>query len=269
MARITAGDVLDIARSRHPLFSPPVVSDGVLLNAMSARQRTLLLMHGGAIEGLVSTTVDLAIRSNGLLVGVLDGVPIVGTQYADGWPTHLTDDGVPYVDFAEVPIAGDPFGEHGGTPGFPLPDDFVKLIAAAAIATNACQTRVNVIAEAERFAIPRTGLTAFVSGNRLVPLRQLARGNNDAWSGDIATIELSYVVLPVLTRLADPVTLPAPLHEALIAGMAETIAFGTPTLSPADRSFFAAYARQAEAAADAFSVSMLDTAQLTSVQFRG
>ncbi len=49
---------------------------------MDTRQRTLLLQYGGAVDGLVSTSVDLATVISGILVGSSSGVPVFGTTYA-------------------------------------------------------------------------------------------------------------------------------------------------------------------------------------------
>jgi hypothetical protein len=237
---LTAQLLLDLARGRHPLFAEAAAPEGALLQIVNTRHRTLLLQYGGAIDGLVNTTVSLATVIGGVLVGQSAGVPIYLTTYADGWPVHTTVDNVPYVDFSETPMAGDPFGQNGGTPGFPLPADFLKIILVACTLTDQTVRPVEVIREPVRLEAQRiNGFTAFISGNRLVPVRPLASGNtNDLWASGVASIQLSYVALPELVRLTDPVILPAALHEALVAGLAESMAQLTPRMSPNERAGF-------------------------------
>lgn len=270
MSGITAATIVDIARARHPAFAQAHAPDGVILQQMNARQRTLVLQYAGAVDGLVNTTVSLATVISGVLVGSSGNTPVYGTTYQDGWPVHQTDDGVPYVDFAGVPVAGDPFGEHGGVPGFPLPTDFLKVILVSAVLSDNRVIPVDVIPEVERLARQRLGrLVACVSGNRLVPVRPLSTGNSsDTWSQPITSIQLSYVALPVLTALTDTLMLPAPLMEALTADMAEFLAFNTPSLSGAEKSAFSADARRAEDAVAAFGIDVVGAATPRSVVFR-
>ncbi len=178
---------------------------------------------------------------------------------------------MPYVNFTEAAIAGDPFGEHGGTPGFPLPDDFLKLVKVACVYNDQRIGPVDLNTESARTDRVRGGVpTAFVSGNRLVPLRPLASGNSgDIWARSILSIQLSYVALPRLTSWDTPLVLPAALTEALIAGMVETLAFSTPTMSAGERTGFSTAARQAEEAISSFSLDVTGTAMRSSVLYRG
>lgn len=258
---MTASLILDLARGRHPAFAQTTVPDGSILQAIDTRQRTLLLMYGGAIDGLVNTTVDIALSFNGTLIGNDGGVPVYGTTYQDGWPQHQTDDGVPYVDFDETPIAGDPFGENGGTPGFPLPADFLKLIHVAITMTDRSYLPVDIVPENARLERHWPLPTAFISGNRIVPIRPLVSGNSsDQWGRSIQSLQLSYVALPNLRSLADAITLPAVLTEALIAGTAEFLAMNSTTMRDIEKRAWSASARLAEEAASSFKVDVIGPA---------
>lgn len=277
---VTAQDIIDQAQMRHPAFSNALAPIGVLLKALDARQRTLILANIEAIDGLVNTTVQIGFGISGVLVGVENGVPLVGIPgtlgwfehreddipfvdfseapalvpfgtgitYPDGWAVHFDEDGVPYANFGEAPIAFDPFGAHGGTPGFPLPVDFIKLNGAVAItAGDETLLEVTIVAETDRLAPTRSGLTAFISGKRIIPLRARAGHNSgDAWSQPLKHIQLSYVALPTLTDPSQYMTLPAVLHEAAIAWLAEFLAASTPGVSANEKSIFAMAARMAE-----------------------
>lgn len=270
MSGITAQTIIDAAQSRHPLFMASRIPDGAALAYMVARQRSLLLLYGGAIDGLVSISIDVATTIANTLVGSASGVPVYLTTYEDGWATHKTAANVPYWDFSEPKIAGDPFGENGGVPGFPLPDDFLRLILITCTYADSEQVRpVDVIAEVTRLARQRPSVpTAFVSGNRLVPVRPLASGNtSDLWS-NVAAVQLSYVPSPTLTALTDTISVPAPLTEALIAGLAEYMAGMTPGLSPGDKRAFAETARLMESALGDFSVDVVGAATPVSVRYR-
>ncbi|MDB4876463.1 MAG: hypothetical protein JWM41_2909 [Gemmatimonadetes bacterium] len=267
---LTANLVLDLARGRSPHLQTVTVPDGVLLQMVQTRQRTLLLQFGGAVDGLVSTSVSIAAVINGTLVGVSNRTPVFGTTYQDGYATHQTPSGTPYWLFTELPIAGDPFGQHGGVPGFPLPNDFLKLVKATCVDTQNVVRPLDVIAEVSRLERTRLGVaTAFVSGNRLVPVRPLATGNaTDAWTAVVA-VQLSYVALPTLASLTDPLVLPAPLTEALIAGLAEQLAAFVPRLAGAEQQRVSQAARAAEQGLSDLSVDVVGAASSPRVQYRG
>lgn len=270
MARsLTANQVLDMARGRHRLFMQEFAPDGVVLQQIDARQRLLLLRYGNAVGALINQTVSIATVIGGVLVGSDSGVPFYSTTFQDGWALHQTNDGVPYVDFSEPAIAGDPFGAHGGTPGFPLPDDFVKLMQVSATLQDSSVVPVDVVPEEARLERQRQMFIAFVSGNRLIPVRPLAANNSgDRWSMPITAITLSYIALPQLSGLSDVLTLPAVLIELLISGMAEHLSMMTPGLTASDKAGFAAAARRAEADIASFGLDVLDTATTTTVQYR-
>jgi hypothetical protein len=267
---LTIGRIIDIARARHPLFAS-MAADGVIVSAIDAKQRTIVLQLGGAIDGLLSTTVQIAVGASGAVVGVdALGIPFYSSTGADGWPVAVDPLGIPYIDTSTAVVTTDPFGKNGGTPGFPLPADFLKLIKCTVVYSDNRIGAVDVVNESARLDNPRPGRpTAFVSGNRLVPVRPLATGNSgDPWSQNIASIQLSYVELPVSESMDDPVILPATLTECLVATAANTFATYVPGMSAMDRQRFASDVVAAEAAVGAYSSDMLGSAVTTSVQYR-
>lgn len=271
MSTLTVAEVIDRARSRSPFFAmEDNANEGALVAAIEDRQRTLLLKFGGAVQGLVTTSVEIAAVINGILVGSDDGVPYFLTTYQDGWPVH-SEGGVPYVDFSEVPIAGDPFGENGGTPGFPLPADFVKLVDSVVVYDDSRIGPLNIVGEPQRLARTRWATpTAFLNGNRLVPIRPLAENNaSDVWAQSIASIQLSYVAAPRVRTRSDTITLPAPLLEALITHLCDVLCAFASTMPEPQKARFAKLAAAAEDAIDGFSGDLTDTASTNSVTFRG
>jgi hypothetical protein len=267
---LTVAKLIDRARSRSPHFATmPNAPEGALVGAIEDRQRSLLLLHGNTVEGLVTTSAQIATVFSGVLVGSSNGVPVYTTTFADGYVTH-SDAGVPYWDFTETPIAGDPFGQNGGTPGFPLPDDFVKLVKATVVYSDNRIGPLEIIEEPMRLARQRQSPpVAFVNGNRLVPVRPLTTGNSgDPWSQSIIAIQLSYVAAPVLASLSDSITLPIVLMEALLAGLCETMAAFSTTMPAGDRARFSELAREAERAAQMYSDDIIGTASSTTVRYR-
>jgi hypothetical protein len=268
---MTVQQVVDRARSRHVRFRQAEAPEGFLLQAVDDRQRTIILQHGGAIEGLVSSSVQLALTISGNLVGVTaGGTPQYLTTYQDGWPVHMTAGLTPYINTTESTIAGDPFGEHGGTPGFPLPADFLKLIQLVAVYTGGQVGPIEIVAEPMRLALQRISTpTAFISGNRIIPIRPLTSGNSgDAWSASITSVQLGYVALPVLATMSDVIVLPAALTEMLVTGVAEVLAAHTPGMTATDQSAFAQSARRSEETLSDYSLDMLGTASTTTVRYR-
>lgn len=264
--------LIDIVRSRDARFQEHASPDGALVLQINARQRSLILQYGGTIDGLVNTTVQLAAVVSGALVGVSAlGTPVYGTTFQDGWPVHQSVGGTPYVDFSEASVAGDPFGQNGGVPGFPLPTDFLKLILVSAVMNDSTIWPVDITRGVEQLENQRIGrLMAIVSGNRLVPIRPLAANNsNDVWAMPITAIRLSYVALPTVSSLGDTLMLPAVLLEALIAGMAEYLAMSTPTMSAGERAGFSTAARSAEKGVGDYSVDVAGMASPRSVIYRG
>lgn len=270
---VTVAELIDSARTRHWSFADALLGDGAALLFLNARQRVHLANHGAQIEGLVGTSVSYAtgINSTGALVVLVGGVPTYGTTYQDGYAVHVTGGGVLYIDTSEPTIAADPFGLHGGTPGFPLPADFVRLINVALVYTNNVVLPCDVIPERARHTtLPGRNPTAFLSGNRLVPLMSNALATNNA--GDrwfnVTSIQISYVAIQTLTALSDTVMMPSVLCEALTADLAALFAGQSKMCPTAEKKFFVDEARACAAAVAAASLDMVDSTQTTSVLYK-
>lgn len=271
----TAGGLIDQARIRHWAFTERDAGDGAALLFLQQRQKLHLARHGADIEGLVNTTLRYVLTlTNGALVAVVSGVPVYTTTYQDGWAVHVTGGGVPYIDTSEAPIAGDPFGQYGGTPGFPLPADFVRIVTVSLELFNpsGLLTPCAVIDEQDRLlALPGRNPSVFVSGNRLVPAMSYAdaaSNSADRWF-QASALNLSYVALPSLTALTDTVRVPDLLCEALVCDLAVYFAAQNPKVTPAERAGFAESARMADSAFAAAALDMLGTPMSETVQYRG
>lgn len=230
---LTVQQLIENARVRHPAFMRVAQPDGALLVFLNQRQRTTLLKFGQEIEPLIGQARQVATVIAGALVGSDGGVPYYVTTSGDGFPVQ-DDTGVPYVDFTGVPIALDPFGESGGTPGFPLPAEFIKLInVTVATLYNAAQPVV-ILPESRRSASPQRELAVFVSGNRIVPIRQGAAPYSDRWT-DVLSVAVSYIAMQTLSALTDVITLPLQLVDVLEAALAERYAMAVPATEMNDR----------------------------------
>jgi len=230
---ITVQQLIENARVRHPAMMRVAFPEGALLLFLNQKQRTTLLKFGEKIEPLVGVARQVATVIAGALVGSDAGVPYYITTSGDGFPVG-SDGGVPYVDFAGVPIALDPFGSSGGTPGFPLPAEFIKLInVTTATLYNAAQPVV-ILPEARRGASPQRELAVFVSGNRMVPIRQGAAPYSDRWT-DVLSVSISYIAMQTLSALSDVLTLPLQLVDVLEAALAERLAMAVPAAEMSDR----------------------------------
>lgn len=264
-------ELIAAARVRHWSFTDVELGDGAAVLFLNQRQRTHLAQHGAQIEGIVGTSAQytIGLSPRQAIVAMVNGVPTYSTGVADGFPVHLAA-GVPYINTSDVPIAGDPFGASGGTPGFPLPADMVRLINVALVYTNNQVIPCDVIQERARHTwLPGRNPACFVSGNRLVPLLPLSTGNtNDRWN-NVLSIQISYVAIQTLAALSDVLTLPAVLCEALTADLALLFAMQSKETDAATRSFFSAEAqRSANAIAEA-SLNLIESAQQSAVLYRG
>lgn len=241
----TAQAVLDQARIRHPTFAEAEMPEGALLLFLNQRQRSLLVQAGDHVGPLVTTTADIATTISGTLVGSESGVPVYQTTYEDGWPVLLDDSGVPYFDFTTPKIAGDPFGENGGTIGFPLPDNFVSVQAVTLAYTSGLLGPVDIIPERARHEHAQGRNPAvFISGNRLIPVlpTSATRGRGE-WA-DVSTITLSYIALPSLSSLSDTLLVPDAVVEVLVADTAALLAMRAKGLSIGERQAFKAEAQE-------------------------
>jgi hypothetical protein len=244
----TAQQLCDRARVRHAAFFNVALPDGALLLALHSRQRTMLLDMGRQVEALLSTTAEVAAIVSGSLVGVdALGVPSYSTSANEGYAVSFDAMGVPYVDTDSIPVTNDPYGENGGTPGFPLPDGFIKAVAGAVVYDDNSEASLTILTERARLEAQPSGPVAFVSGNRLVAIRSLREDirGSDSWSR-VASVRLSYVGLPSITALSDVLNLPPVVEEVLEAGLAELMALSSKELSGAEKSLFVQERKDAE-----------------------
>lgn len=274
----TAQQIIDRARLRHFAFTDLVLGDGAVLAYLSQRLRTHLAMHGAAIEGLVNTTMTYAIATvNGLLIAEdpVTHVPQITTTYQDGWPIHVDPvTGIPYYDTSEPMVATDPYGLHGGTPGFPLPGEMVRLCDVSLIYNQppGLNLPCDIIKEHGRlYAQPGRNPQAFVSGNRLVPLLPMAgpgANSADRWF-NVSSVIISYVALPTLGLLTDTLNIPGVLVEALDADAALLMARQAKAIAPASVAGFERDAKDAAAAVASAALDMLDEPEGETVEYRG
>src|SRR6185437_11283435 len=275
----TVQQIIDRARIRHWSFRDLVLGDGAVLAYLSQRLRTHLAVHGAKIEGLVNTTLTYnVVNSGGLLIAEdpVTGIPQYTTTYQDGWPLHLDGNNVPYYDDAEPMIAADQYGLNGGTPGFPLPAEMVRLIDVSLVYSQPpgliipCDvTREHGRIEAQPGANP----IAFVSGNRLVPLLSFSGTNGNPNASDrwmtVSSIIMSYVALPTLQVLTDYLNIPGVLVEALDADAALMMARQSKAMSAQDRSGFEKDASAAATVIASAALEMLNEPETGQVQYRG
>jgi hypothetical protein len=267
---ITVLQLIEQARVRHPAFMRVAFPDGALLLFLNQKQRSTLLTFAEAIEPIVGQARQVAAVVAGALVGIdAGGVPFYVTTSGDGFPVQ-SDLGVPYIDFTGVPIALDPFGQTGSIPGFPLPTDFIKLIHIVAATVYDAAVRVEVNTERARGASPQRELQVFVSGNRLVPVRQGVAPFSDRWT-DVTSLTLSYIAMQTLAALTDVLTIPLVLIAVLEAALAERLAMAVPKeeMSDAIRLTFTADRKEAELVMAAAGESILGDVTTSHVQFNG
>lgn len=266
---ITVQQLIENARVRHPAMMRVAFPEGALLLFLNQYQRMKLLELGDEIEPLIGEARQVASVIAGSLIGSDGGVPYFITTSGDGWPV-LSDAGVPYFDFTSLPIALDPFGLTGSTPGFPLPAEFIKLInVTTATAYNAAQP-VTILPESRRAASPQRDLACFVSGNRLVPIRQGAAPYSDRWT-DVTSVSVSYIAMQTLVAVTDVLKLPLVLVSLLEAALAERLAFAVPLNEMSERLklTFASERVAAEAAVREAAGEILGESMTSHVQFNG
>lgn len=274
----TVQQVIDSARSRHFAFADTQAGDGAALLYLNQRLRTHLAAHGAKIEGLVGTSMEYVLAVvNGVLIAEdpVTFVPQYTTTYEDGFPLHIDPiTGVPYFDPTEAAIAQDPFGAHGGTPGFPLPAEMIRLISVFLIYNNnpGQVLPCTVVNERQRLNIlPGRNPNAFVSGNRLVPCLPLQGAINnsaDRWFS-VTGIQISYVALTALSALTDRLNIPSVLLEALTADLACYFAYQAKALAQAERVGFAGEAQAAAKQIAAAAEDILESPTEETVDYRG
>lgn len=220
----TAQQLIDRALSRHWSFRGAGFSDGAALFELHEQQKAFLLDLGKVVAAIVGTTQQILTALDGAVLIAVDenNVPYFTTTQEPGYAVRFDSTGVPYFDVAN-PIISDPFGEDGDPAGMPLPDDLLRLIFVAAKTEQATivPIPVNVLEqEVVRKSPPRTGLYAFLSANRLIPVRT---SDGDLWS-QVTSIQLGCIVCPALTALSDELTIPDPCLPALTAMMVKYFA---------------------------------------------
>jgi hypothetical protein len=188
----------------------------------------------------------------------------------------LDVNGVPYYDNTEPMIATDPYGLHGGTPGFPLPSEMVRLTDVSAVYSQppGVIIPIDVIQEHGRIQQqPGRNPMAFVSGNRLVPMLPLAGSSANPNSADrwmnVTNIVMSYVALPTLTSLTSFLNIPAVLVEALDADCALFMARQSQKIPPAEKAGFERDASMASAAIASAALAILEEPEMDVVEYRG
>jgi hypothetical protein len=266
----TALELIEGARLRHWSFTETSLGDGAAVRFLNHRLRTLLLRYKSALRSVANATVRSAAVVSGVLVGVDgDGVPYYLSTVEDGYAVHLDGTGVPYIDTSEAPIAYDPLGIRGGTPGWPLPTDAIALLSFSVDYQDGSSGEVDVVDEALRHqGPPGHNPAAYLSGNRLVPIRPAQPGGQDVWSS-VTAARLSYLALPTVDALADPIALPAVLAEALVAALAEFFANQSKDCTQPERRDFAATARRTETELDQMALDVIGDLQVSSVIYEG
>lgn len=297
MSLTTARVIIDSARIRHWAFSDLQVGDGAALLYLNARLRTHLALHGAKIEGLVGSSMSysatlaqptLLVTNTGSILVTNFGVavqtagstnfgiwiPQLAVAYQDGWPVHVDANNVPYVDFSEPPIAGDPFGINGGTPGFPLPVDMIRLINVSLVFNSPVGVQIpcDVIPESQRFTSqPGRNPLAFLSGNRLVPVRvfnQPGLNSGDRWNS-VVSIQISYVGVQQLQALDDVLNIPSVLTEALIADTANYFAMLSKLCPASDKAGFATEALKVGGMIASAALDLVNEPQANTVHYMG
>lgn len=243
---------------------------GALLRALHERQRTLLLRLAREIAPIAGVTAQVAAVVAGAIVGVDgDGLPFYDTTLAEGYAVHEdAGTGELYIDTAEAPINLDPFGENGGTPGFPLPADTVAVTTAVAVLDSGATLPIGVQDETQRAeGVGSRSLRAFVSHNRLVPLRSGAAPYSDAWNS-VASVQASYLACPTLAALTDTLDVPEAFLAPLTAWLAEFLASASKGCSEADKRRFERARQEADAELEAAAGTLVGDLTATEVVYR-
>lgn len=277
---VSAQDLIDLARIRHHAFADVALGDGAAVLFLNHRQRHLLLRYRDQLRGMVNSTFKQAGVINGVLVGLdANGNLYTLATLTDGFAVHVDGGGNLYVDPTEAPVAFDPLGVRGGTgAGWPLPTDLIAIFNAFASlqGPNAGDPPINVpveiVDERDQHIEPQGHyLTAYLSGARLVPIRYpmaVITTTQDPWNS-VTGVTLSYLPLQTIAKLTDPVKVPAPLVEPLIANLAELFAKSCKACTPAERKMFADDARKAEGEIDITGYDVMGDAQTTHVIYEG
>lgn len=249
MVTLTVNDVIERARARHWTFNDVQMPAGAILQFIDDRQRSIILQIAEQIEGLIGESREIEVGVSGDAVVAFDalGAPYFSTGSTPGYVLKIAS-GIPYIDLSDLYVV-DPFGEDGGQPGFPLPENILWLGAIVANLEDGRTMPVLVLDNAQAAAVGgTTGLRSFLSGNRLVPIRASTIGGTGVqdWWNKVTSIRLSMIVCPQLVALADSINLPAPLVEYLIAAVCDFLAKASPKTQPIDKRTFADGLREAK-----------------------
>jgi hypothetical protein len=262
--------LIEDARLKHCSFSEASLGDGAALRFLNQRIRTLLLRYRESIRSLCNVSIQTAAVVSGVLVGVDGaGLPYYVSTAGDGFALHLDGAGIPYFDPTDTPIALDPFGASGSTPGMPLPADAIALFSFAVTFRDGSSSKVDVVEEALRhMGPPGHNPAAFLSANRLVPIKPAQPGGQDIWTS-VVSATTSYLPLPTVSTLTDTIALPTVFGEPIIAGLAELFAVQSKGCTTAEKRDFAAAARLAETSFDAMALDIVGDLQVSSVIYEG
>jgi hypothetical protein len=243
----TVSSLIDQARIQDARFYDVNVPDGALILDLNRTQRLLLLKYADSIQGLIDQSLQIATSINGNVVGVDgSGNPYYLTTPGTGWAVSnagTLSNPIPYVDFSGPQIALDPFGMSGGTPGFPLPADIIKIIKIVGVYQDGTACDIDVIPEMARNLTNTHNPAAFINGNRLVPVRDGSPLGPTIWQdlwNSIQSVTMTWIGVPTVAVLADVITLPVVLHDALVASLASLLAQGVVDMATPEKAMYAA-----------------------------
>lgn len=219
---LTAQQVADTARARHPAFTPNVMPDGALFLEADRYQRTLLLR----------------------------------------WARDL----MPLVGLASAPIvAADP-----NAPVYPIPANLVWLGLIWATFQDGSTGPVDLVDQWTRFEQPQTrDLQCYALGGTLYPVRDQPQAPfTDGWL-IVASLTIYGIQPATITGAGTVLTLPDTLAEAVTAHLAMRMAMSAKDCGTADKQFFMAEAKAAEADVARLCESITGDAMQTTVIYRG
>jgi hypothetical protein len=244
---VTVAQIVDQARIQDSRFFDVTIPDGALVLEINRTQRTLLLKYADSIQGLLDQSLQIATQINGNVVGVDgSGNPYYLTTPGQGWAVSnagtLTNP-IPYVDFSQPQIALDPFGMNGGTPGFPLPSDVIKIIHVVGVYQDGTSCDIDVIPEKSRNLTNTHNPAAFLNGNRMVPVRDGSPLGPTIWQdlwNSITSVTMTWIGVPTVAVLTDIIELPVVLHDALVMAIASLLAQGVAGMAMPEKAAWAA-----------------------------
>jgi hypothetical protein len=244
---VTVSQLIDQARIQDARFFDVPVPDGALVLTLNQTQRLLLLKYADSIQGLLDQSLQIATSINGNVVGVDgSGNPYYLTTPGTGWAVSnagTLSNPIPYVDFSAPQIALDPFGQNGGTPGFPLPADIIKIIHIVGVYQDGTTCDIDVVPEISRNLTNTHNPAAFLNGNRLVPVRDGSVLGPTIWQdlwNSIQSVTMTWIGVPTVAVLSDVITIPVVLHDALIMAIASLLAQGVSNMPMAEKAAWAA-----------------------------